>query len=346
MIKIGIYPGTFDPITYGHIDVIKRALKIVNKLIVAVSNDNIKDYLFSDDERVQLIKNSLFKDLKFSGKKIKVLSFNTLTTSFCSKHRATIIIRGLRAASDDELKLVEDVCRRFNIQFLSARLQVTQKDGSLASGAREARYDALAEIAEQVGAKRVLTAHHADDQLETMLMALCRGGGLNQLAGMAKERPLNESVTLARPLLDVRKETLVDICTACLIPWCEDPTNKSLDTPRGKLRQSVIPTLRELYPSADKHATNASVLLHGLLQERASLIPQGLAWERAELSQFEHAIVSEAVHCALGTNATFETVQSIADAVKDDSTHERTFTCANGYIAKVTAHTVEVIHAN
>ncbi|MBI68924.1 MAG: tRNA lysidine(34) synthetase TilS [Phycisphaerae bacterium] len=253
---------------------------------------------------------------------------------------------GLRAASDDELKLVEDVCRRFNIQFLSARLQVTQKDGSLASGAREARYDALAEIAEQVGAKRVLTAHHADDQLETMLMALCRGGGLNQLAGMAKERPLNESVTLARPLLDVRKETLVDICTACLIPWCEDPTNKSLDTPRGKLRQSVIPTLRELYPSADKHATNASVLLHGLLQERASLIPQGLAWERAELSQFEHAIVSEAVHCALGTNATFETVQSIADAVKDDSTHERTFTCANGYIAKVTAHTVEVIHAN
>ena len=95
MNKIGIYPGTFDPITYGHIDVIKRALKIVNKLIVAVSNDNIKDYLFSDDERVQLIKNSLFKDLKFSGKKIKVLSFNTLTTSFCKKNKASVIFRGL-----------------------------------------------------------------------------------------------------------------------------------------------------------------------------------------------------------------------------------------------------------
>ena len=54
--KIGIYPGTFDPITFGHIDVIKRALKIVNKLIVAVSNDDSKNYLFSSDERVAIIK--------------------------------------------------------------------------------------------------------------------------------------------------------------------------------------------------------------------------------------------------------------------------------------------------
>ncbi len=252
---------------------------------------------------------------------------------------------GLRDASDDELKLVEDECNRLGIPFYAARIQVSEKDGSLASGAREARYNALAEIAQQVGAKRVLTAHHADDQLETMLMALCRGGGLHQIAGMAKERPLNELITLARPLLNARKQTLIDICTTCTIPWCEDPTNSSLDTPRGKLRSKVVPTLRELYPSADKHASNASALLHGLLQERATLIPQGLAWERAELSRFEHAIVSEAVHCALGTNATFDTVQSIASAVKDDSTHERTFTCANGYIVKVTAHTVEVIHS-
>ena len=102
MSKIGIYPGTFDPITYGHIDVIRRALKIVNKLIVAVSNDNTKEYLFSDDERVLIIKNSLFKDLKFNQKNIKVLSFNTLTTSLCKKYNATVIFRGLRAVSDFE----------------------------------------------------------------------------------------------------------------------------------------------------------------------------------------------------------------------------------------------------
>ena len=102
MRKVGIYPGTFDPITYGHIDVIKRSLKIVNKLIVAVSNDYSKSYLFSSDERVSIIKDSLFKDLKFKSKSIKIISFDTLTTSICSKYSATIIFRGLRAVSDFE----------------------------------------------------------------------------------------------------------------------------------------------------------------------------------------------------------------------------------------------------
>jgi len=102
MSKVGIYPGTFDPITYGHIDVIKRALKIVSKLIVAVSNDYSKEYLFSADERVSLIEDSLFKDLKFNKQSIKVLSFNNLTTSLCRKYKATIIFRGLRAVSDFE----------------------------------------------------------------------------------------------------------------------------------------------------------------------------------------------------------------------------------------------------
>tara|TARA_B100000029_G_C17315567_1_gene866109 strand:- start:285 stop:779 length:495 start_codon:yes stop_codon:yes gene_type:complete len=102
MNKIGIYPGTFDPITFGHIDVVKKSLKIVNKLIIAVSNDYSKDYLFTSEERVKIIKNSLFKDLKFNKKKISIISFNTLTTSVCSRHNANIIFRGLRAVSDFE----------------------------------------------------------------------------------------------------------------------------------------------------------------------------------------------------------------------------------------------------
>ena len=102
MKKVGIYPGTFDPITNGHIDVIKRSLKIVDKLVVAVSNDYSKDYLFSSEERVEVIKNSLFKDLKFNSKRIEIISFNALTTYICSKYKATIIFRGLRAVSDFE----------------------------------------------------------------------------------------------------------------------------------------------------------------------------------------------------------------------------------------------------
>ena len=107
MSKIGIYPGTFDPITIGHIDIIKRSLKIVDRLIVAVSSNYSKDYLFSVDERVSIVKNSLYKDLKLKTQRIKVLSFYSLTTSLCSKHKATIIFRGLRAVSDfeDEFQL-------------------------------------------------------------------------------------------------------------------------------------------------------------------------------------------------------------------------------------------------
>ena len=102
MSKIGIYPGTFDPITLGHIDIIKRTLKIVNKLIVAVSTSNDKEYLFSYDERVLIIKDSLFKDLNFKKQSIMVISFDTLTTSLCKKYKATTLFRGLRATSDFE----------------------------------------------------------------------------------------------------------------------------------------------------------------------------------------------------------------------------------------------------
>ena len=102
MKKTAIYPGTFDPITFGHIDVIKKSLKIVDKLIVAVSNGNSKKYLFNSSERVQIIKKALFKDLKNDKKRNKVITFNNLTTSLCKKYNSTLILRGLRAVSDFE----------------------------------------------------------------------------------------------------------------------------------------------------------------------------------------------------------------------------------------------------
>ncbi len=100
--KTAVYPGTFDPITYGHIDVIKKSLKIFDKLIVATTNNSDKDYFFSIDERINIINNSLFKDLKFDKKKIKVISFSNLTIELCKKYNASVIIRGLRAVSDFE----------------------------------------------------------------------------------------------------------------------------------------------------------------------------------------------------------------------------------------------------
>ena len=97
-----IYPGTFDPITYGHIDVIKKALKIVDTVIIGISDSNSKNYLFDANERIEIIKKALFFDLKLKKNKIKIISFKSLTTDLCKKNKSNIILRGLRAVSDFE----------------------------------------------------------------------------------------------------------------------------------------------------------------------------------------------------------------------------------------------------
>ncbi len=100
--KTAIYPGTFDPITFGHIDVIKKSLKIFDQIVIATTDNVNKNYHFSIDERLSIISNSLFKDLKMNKKKIKIIPFDTLTINLCKKFKATTIIRGLRAVSDFE----------------------------------------------------------------------------------------------------------------------------------------------------------------------------------------------------------------------------------------------------
>tara|TARA_B100000674_G_scaffold444225_1_gene409677 strand:- start:65 stop:559 length:495 start_codon:yes stop_codon:yes gene_type:complete len=102
MNKIAIYPGTFDPITFGHIDVIKKSLKLFDKIVVGVSEESNKNYLFNTNERMDIVNKALFKDLKLNRNKITVVSFGSLTTDLCKKYKSNIILRGLRAVSDFE----------------------------------------------------------------------------------------------------------------------------------------------------------------------------------------------------------------------------------------------------
>ena len=118
MNKIAIYPGTFDPITYGHIDVIKKALKLFGKIVVGVSDVSNKNYLFNSEERIDIVKKALFKDLKLNKNKISIVSFSSLTTDLCKRYKSNIILRGLRAVSDFEYEFqLAGMNRKLNKQI-------------------------------------------------------------------------------------------------------------------------------------------------------------------------------------------------------------------------------------
>ena len=102
MNKVVVYPGTFDPITFGHIDLIKKSLKLFDKVVVALSDGNNKDYLFNANERKEIVSKALYLDLKIDKSKIEIVVFKSLTTDLCKKYNSNIILRGLRAVSDFE----------------------------------------------------------------------------------------------------------------------------------------------------------------------------------------------------------------------------------------------------
>lgn len=98
--KIAIYPGSFDPITYGHLDILKNASEIFDKVIIAVAHNGAKTGFLSVDERVKLIRESV-KDID----NVEVDSFKGLTVEYAKKHGANVLIRGLRAVSDFEFEM-------------------------------------------------------------------------------------------------------------------------------------------------------------------------------------------------------------------------------------------------
>ena len=129
MKKIAIYPGSFDPITNGHIDLIKRAAKLFDEVIIAITQNANKSSFLSIDQRVNAAENSLK-----SVKNAKVLSFNSLLVDFASEHNAQIIIRGLRAVSDFEYEFqLSGMNKRLNSEIETLFMTPSEEFANISS---------------------------------------------------------------------------------------------------------------------------------------------------------------------------------------------------------------------
>lgn len=168
---------------------------------------------------------------------------------------------------------------------------------------REARYAALAGAALRCGCTAIATAHHAEDQSETVLLALLRGSGPEGLAGMPPRRSLREGLDLARPLLNLPSEMLLEYCYAHALPFAADPTNADAGRRRNAVREA-LEALRPLFPGLDRAVARAAELVGDERQpsDRAGLrrrVRERLA-SQGELRDVDFAHVEAAVRALQG----------------------------------------------
>lgn len=199
----------------------------------------------------------------------------------------------LRDSADEDAEFVQELCERFGIAIRIEHVHPAARAGNIAANARELRYEALVRVAREEGAGFIAAAHHADDQFETVLMNLCRGAGLNGLAGMPPSRVIGEGIgepiRLVRPLLNVSKADCEAFCRDAGVKWRTDPTNARADLARGRLRAQVIPVLEELWPDAAKRlraSTGAISWARELLDAETIRVfgsAQATAWDRERL---------------------------------------------------------------
>ena len=181
-----------------------------------------------------------------------------------SRIAACCVHHHLRADADREMETVYNHCELLGVPFFRCDVHPAEEPGNLAAAARELRYDALAECAERERLGAVLTAHHADDQLETVLMALCRGGTSFGVGGMRWRRRLRDDVLLMRPLLDIAKARLVEFVQELDVPWHHDASNDDPASARGMLRTKVLPHLMERWPKAAVHVAHTAEAIDGM----------------------------------------------------------------------------------
>lgn len=166
------------------------------------------------------------------------------------------------SSTQKDVDTISEYCKKNRIDFEMADVKLKDEDSEFAPSENDyriERYEKILNAAHIYGYKYVATAHHADDQLETILMKICRGTGLKGLSGIARNLEI-DGVNFVRPLLDCTKQSIYEICNNNHITYVEDETNSCLDYDRNRIRAEVIPVLREIFPQCALHSTQLSTL--------------------------------------------------------------------------------------
>ena len=161
----------------------------------------------------------------------------------------------LRDQAEGDAQFVADLADQLNLPIQRTDLDLSKSPGNLEANARHARYQALADMAQQAHAGYVVTAHHGDDQLETVLMRLLRGSSVRGLAGMAWRRKLlpHHDCTLIRPMLALDHAKAQQFLNDLDQPWRHDHTNTDMSRLRARLRHDVLPSLRDIRPNTPQY---------------------------------------------------------------------------------------------
>ena len=211
----------------------------------------------------------------FSGGMDSTVLLDLLTRLRPGQVRAVHVNHGLHPEAAAWAQACVARCDQAGVEFRVIAVEVPAEGGNLEARARDARYLALAgELRE---AELLVTAHHQQDQLETVLLALLRGSGVHGLAAMPA-RALRDGITQLRPLLDVSRELLADYATSRGLEWSEDPSNKDERFDRNYLRHQVTPLLQERWPAAAASIARSARLAAAamrVLDERATADLQG-----------------------------------------------------------------------
>ena len=180
---------------------------------------------------------------------------------------ATVVLahinHGVRESAWQDEGVVLALGTTLAVRVLCASVDAAKSEERL----REARYRALAGLAARVGASRVCTAHHAEDQTETILLALFRGTGHRGLMGMEPQRPLNQTVTLSRPLLRIGREVLRRYCERERLPYVLDESNSDMAFRRNALR-AALSSLRGPFPHLDEAVARCAEIVREEHEDR------------------------------------------------------------------------------